>query len=55
MPELPVMPLVLPVTQAGVVPRAVPTRNGCVPEMPAALNVYVAPALSEPGSAGLKL
>ena len=49
------MPPVLPVTHASVDPRDVPTRNGCEPEMPAALNVYVAPALSEPGSAGLNV
>ena len=50
-PLEPVRPFA-PVTQAGVTPRAVPTRKGWEALTPAALNTYVVPACSTLGSAG---
>lgn len=52
-PLEPVRPVVVPVTHEGVVPRAVPTRNGWEALMPAALKTYVLPASSVLGRDGL--
>ena len=54
-PPVPVRPVVVPVTHAGVVPRAVPTRNGWDVLMPPAVKVYVTPGIRSLGSAGLKV
>ena len=49
-PPLPV--IAPPVIQLAPTLRAVPIANGWLPLMPAALNVYVVPAVSVAGSAG---
>ena len=52
LPE-PVSPPVVPVTHAGVTPRAVPTRKGCEPLTLLAVNTYVVPACKVLGSVGV--
>ena len=54
-PPLPVRPVVVPVTHAGITPRAVPMRKGCDVLMPHAVKTYVSPGSKWLGRLGLKV